>query len=46
MAKKGKTMFYGSTRRNVSGGAVFALISYYAVIAPIITIAIIGIIIS
>ena len=45
MAKKGKTMSYGNTRRNVSGGAVFALMSH-AIFAPIITIAIITIIIS
>ena len=43
MAKKGKTMFYGSTRQNVSS-TVFALISY-AVFAHIITIAISNIII-
>lgn len=42
---KGKTMFYGNTRQNVSGNAVSAF-SFHAVFAPIITIAIITIIIS
>ena len=44
MAKKEKTMSYGTTRQNVSSSAVFALIPY-AVFAHIITIAIISIII-
>ena len=38
-------MFYGNTRQNVSGSAVFARMPY-AVFIPIITIAIISIIIS
>ena len=44
LAKKEKTMFYGSTQQNVNSSAVFALMPY-AVFAPIITIAIINIII-
>ena len=44
MAKRKKTMFYGSTLRNVRNNAIFALMPY-AVFAHIITIAIITIII-
>ena len=44
MAKKEKTMSYGSTRQNVRNNAIFALMPY-AVFAHIITIAIITIII-